>query len=106
MFGRKSLISERPFDGIQIVGSNRYQRPSPAYILVELILQIYEALVVLLVERDVTKNRANDEGTDSFHFFGDDYLLERGRGRFHYFVYGWFIFVEIDSKSSCQSFDA
>lgn len=62
--GRKSLVGERPLDGIQIVGTNGDQGSLTGQILVKLVLQGNERLIASLVELDTSEYGTRHVGPD------------------------------------------
>mmetsp|Transcript_47350 Transcript_47350/g.78863 ORF Transcript_47350/g.78863 Transcript_47350/m.78863 type:complete len:306 (+) Transcript_47350:750-1667(+) len=79
LLGGEGLVGKGALDGVEIVRSDRDERPLPADVLVELVLDVNEALHVDGVEGDVAEDGAHDERTDG-RDAGLDVHAERRRG--------------------------
>ena len=58
-FWRERFVGEGALQSIQVVRAEGYEGPAPAQVVVQLVLQVDEAVVGLLRESDVSEDRAN-----------------------------------------------
>lgn len=58
-FGREGFVGVGALDGVEVVRAERHERPAAAEVVVELVLEVDEAVVGFLREGDVSEDGAD-----------------------------------------------